>query len=325
MAKARVLIVEDEFIVATDLRTQLEELKYQVCGLAESGDEALLQADSGRPDIILMDISLRGAMDGVAAAGQIIDRFHIPVIFLTSYAGEAVLERAKQARPFGYLLKPYNNAELRATIEVALFKAEMEARLRESEARYRAVVEDQTELICRFDPAGRLTFANPAARRFFPELDEAQEQAGFASLAWPGQEEELWSLVADLAPGRPAVRTQRPYPRAEGRAWLEWSIRALLDPRGGVVEYQAVGREITAQKAAEAEREGLIAELRQALAKVKRLSGLIPICSSCKSIRNDQGYWERLEAYLKEHSEADFSHGICPACARRLYPEFYGE
>ena len=75
-------------------------------------------------------------------------------------------------------------------------------------------------------------------------------------------------------------------------------------------------------KRAQQERERLISELREALAKVKKLSGLLPMCASCKKIRDDKGYWNQLEAYVRDHSEADFSHGICPECAKKLYPEY---
>jgi hypothetical protein len=72
-----------------------------------------------------------------------------------------------------------------------------------------------------------------------------------------------------------------------------------------------------------AEREALVAELQDALVKVKTLKGLLPICASCKKIRNDQGYWQRVEVYIEEHSLVEFTHGLCPDCAKELYPEFY--
>ncbi len=81
--------------------------------------------------------------------------------------------------------------------------------------------------------------------------------------------------------------------------------------------------EIEEREKIEKEREKLILELRVALSKIRTLSGLLPICSSCKKIRNDKGYWEQIEIYIKDHTEADFSHGMCPECAKKLYPEFY--
>jgi len=83
--------------------------------------------------------------------------------------------------------------------------------------------------------------------------------------------------------------------------------------------------EIAERMRAEQEKESLISELQQALAKVKKLSGLLPICASCKNIRDDRGYWQQIESYIRDHSEADFSHGICPECARKLYPELFTE
>jgi PAS domain S-box-containing protein len=82
-------------------------------------------------------------------------------------------------------------------------------------------------------------------------------------------------------------------------------------------------RDITERKLAEKEREKLILELQETIAKIKTLSGLLPICSSCKKIRNDKGYWEQMETYIRDHSEADFSHGLCPECAEKLYPQYY--
>jgi PAS domain S-box-containing protein len=82
-------------------------------------------------------------------------------------------------------------------------------------------------------------------------------------------------------------------------------------------------RDITDRKKAEEEREGLILELRDALSKVRTLSGMLPICASCKKIRNDKGYWEQIETYVRDRSEADFTHGMCPDCAKKLYPDFH--
>ncbi|MCX5814662.1 MAG: hypothetical protein NTX75_00255, partial [Proteobacteria bacterium] len=93
---------------------------------------------------------------------------------------------------------------------------------------------------------------------------------------------------------------------------------ALFIAIGGIITFLSIRR-----KRAEEERERLILELREALSKVKTLSGLLPICASCKKIRNDKGYWEQMEIYIRDHSEAEFSHGICPECAAKLYPEYY--
>jgi hypothetical protein len=95
----------------------------------------------------------------------------------------------------------------------------------------------------------------------------------------------------------------------------------LYNAKGDVVGAIESVRDITAAKRSEKERERLIAELQDALSKVRTLSGMLPICSACKKIRDDKGYWNQIETYLREHSEAEFSHGICPECAKKLYPD----
>jgi signal transduction histidine kinase/DNA-binding response OmpR family regulator len=146
MAQVRILIVEDERIVARDLEDGLKALGYAVSGVASSGEDGVLQAAKTRPDLVLMDIRLRGEVDGVEAAGQIRTQFDIPVVYLTAYADDETFGRAKVTAPFGYILKPFEARELRITIEMALHQHELEKRLRESEARYRVISEqDATE------------------------------------------------------------------------------------------------------------------------------------------------------------------------------------
>jgi len=147
-----------------------------------------------------MDIVIKGDIDGIEAAYQIRSRFKTPIVYLTAYADEKTLERAKITRPFGYIMKPFEETDLRVAIEIGLHEAKMEA-----------------------------------------------------------------------------------------------------------------------------EREQLIAELQEALAKVETLSGLIPICAWCKKIRDDVGYWQAVEKYIEEHSRAEFTHGICPECLKKVYPEAYEE
>src|SRR4029453_6704516 len=136
MDKVRMLIVEDERIVAMDLQGRLNSMGYEVVGHAVSGEEAIQKAEALRPDMILMDIMLDGELDGIQAAEIIRSRFTIPVIYLTAYADSATLERAKITEPFGYILKPFEERELHGHIEIALYKARMEKKLKDSEERY---------------------------------------------------------------------------------------------------------------------------------------------------------------------------------------------
>jgi CheY-like chemotaxis protein len=129
---ASVLVVEDEMIVALDLRRRLSRLGYDVVGPTAYGEEAILLAEQRRPDLVLMDVRLRGAIDGVAAAEQIRARFGSPVVFVTAYADEETLGRACLTAPFGYLLKPFEEQELRTVVEAALAGRAAENAARES-------------------------------------------------------------------------------------------------------------------------------------------------------------------------------------------------
>lgn len=195
---ANILVVEDDKNVAAVLEARLESFGYDVCDIAATGLKAIESATRYQPDLILMDILLEGDMNGIEAADKISEQSDVPIIFLTCLNDPAVSERAISINPYGYIVKPYDNAALKSSIEITLVKHK----------------------------AGK-------------------------------------------------------------------------------------------------EREKLIDKLERALLEVKQLSGLLPICASCKRIRDDKGQWQLIEDYISTHSDADFSHGICPECAAKLYPEVY--
>jgi CheY-like chemotaxis protein len=130
MNRSRLLIVEDEAIVAADIAIRLGQLGYEVVGSAASGAEAVAMAGQTGAELVLMDIHLQGAMDGITAAHELRDRFGLPVVFLTAYGEGATFERAKAAEPFGYILKPFEDRELRIVVEMALYKHQIENELK---------------------------------------------------------------------------------------------------------------------------------------------------------------------------------------------------
>jgi diguanylate cyclase (GGDEF)-like protein/PAS domain S-box-containing protein len=140
MNNENILIVEDEKIIALDLQRRLERFGYSVVGMASDGQEAINLARERGPDIILMDIMLAGAMDGIEAAKQIRAQLGIPVIFLTAYTDEKTLERAKEVEPFGYILKPFKERELYTTIDIALYKNSIDKKLRKQERLFSAIL-----------------------------------------------------------------------------------------------------------------------------------------------------------------------------------------
>ncbi len=127
MAQTNVLVVEDESIVSKDIQHSLKKLGYNVVGAASSGEQAVKMAVETMPDIILMDIMLKGEMNGIEAATQIRAETNIPVIFLTAYADESTLNKAKVTQPYGYIIKPFKEIDIHTSIEMALYKHKKEA------------------------------------------------------------------------------------------------------------------------------------------------------------------------------------------------------
>ena len=163
MAEAKILIVEDEGIEALDLEHRLTSMGYAVLDIVATGEEAVSKAEEMRPELILMDIMLQGEIDGVTAADQIRARGDIPVIFLTAYADEKTLARAKVTEPYGYLVKPFQERELHIAIDMALYKHRMARKLKESERFLATTLRSIGDAVIATDDQGRITFMNSVA------------------------------------------------------------------------------------------------------------------------------------------------------------------
>jgi PAS domain S-box-containing protein len=171
----KILICEDEHIVALDIKRHLTRFGYEVVGSFASGEAAVEACPALMPDLVLMDIRLQGELDGITAARRIFDEHSIPVILLTAYADEDTVMRARESRPFGYIIKPFEERELRTAIEIALFRHSMDLRLRVSEERYRTLFEDAPTANFTASSDGRLTDCNGEFLRLFafPEAEAA--------------------------------------------------------------------------------------------------------------------------------------------------------
>ena len=163
MKKLQILVVEDESLVAKDIVNMVRGLGYSVPAVVSTGEEAIVIAEKTRPDIILMDIVLKGQIDGIEAAQYIWENFALPVVYLTAYADEATLQRAKVTEPFGYILKPFDERELQTTIEMAFFKAQMEKKLRERERWLSTILRSIGDGVIVTDHSGGVTFMNSVA------------------------------------------------------------------------------------------------------------------------------------------------------------------
>lgn len=165
MAKANILIVEDEWLIADDIQNYLEINDYNVVSIVSTGEGAVRNADAQQPDLILMDIFLKGEMNGIKAARIIKDRFNIPHIYLTSYADPAMLEEAKTTEPYGYLLKPFDNKELSIAIEMALYKHQMEKELRDSHKFLQTIIDGVADPIMVINENYNVELMNLAAKK----------------------------------------------------------------------------------------------------------------------------------------------------------------
>jgi PAS domain S-box-containing protein len=163
MVEARILVVEDEVIVARTITNQLTQLGYTVVGTASSGAAAIAKASQTQPDLVLMDVMLKGDMDGITAASQICTQRDVPIVFLTAYADENTLQRAKNTLPLGYVVKPFSPGELRVAVELALFKHQVEKELRANRAYLATLLNSMNDAVIATDERGAITFMNPAA------------------------------------------------------------------------------------------------------------------------------------------------------------------
>jgi PAS domain S-box-containing protein len=205
-------------------------------------------------------------------------------------------------------------------------RQQAQAALRESEERFRTVTYTASDAIITVDHVSRIRFWNPAAEDIFghsvaeamgqpldliiPERFRQAHQAGMDRMLATGESKMV---------GKTIELTGR---RKDGQEFpLELSLSHWKTEKGDF--FTGIIRDVSDRKKAEAERERLLKSLEESLASIKTLSGLIPICASCKKVRDDKGYWSQVETYVAKHSEATFSHGICPACAHKLYPELY--
>ncbi len=163
MKKMKILIVEDEKIVAEEIKRMLEHMGYSVCGMVSTGDEAIEEVGRSNPDLVLMDIRIDGDKDGIETAGIIRSKNSIPIIYLTAYADEETLQRAKLTEPYGYLLKPFESKDLRSAIEMAFYRYNMERKLKENQQWLEAVLYSISDGVVATDKKGRVCFMNPVA------------------------------------------------------------------------------------------------------------------------------------------------------------------
>ncbi|NJD76768.1 MAG: response regulator [Candidatus Methanoperedens sp.] len=234
MTKVRILVVEDERIVAEDLRVRLQKMGYAVPSTVSSGDEAVRELEKNGTDLVIMDIVIKGGMDGIETADIIRSRFDVPVVYLTAYTDEEMLNRARITEPFGYIVKPFDERELHITIEMALYKSKMENKLKEAKERFSATLNSIGDGIIAMDSGRRILFMNPAARSM-TGLNDARGK----SL------EEVYNIITDEN-GESTLVT------GNGKTiFVEHAYTPLKDSRGKFNGLVLVFRDISERKRAE--------------------------------------------------------------------------
>lgn len=249
MSHTRILVVEDESVIAFDLEMQLTNLGYQVLGIVASGEQVAMKVGELRPDIVLMDIHLEGTMDGIEAAQQVRERFRIPVVFLTAYAEDSTLKRAETSCPYGYLVKPCDSRELHATLQMAMVRRVAEAEVEASEERLRLAMDAAGLGIWEYDSeTGRIIVAG----HFYDVLEQSAE--GTESLetllnrAHNQDRADLEAVLIKTTTEEIQIRQVFRHPRRDGRTvWVEIHAKSYSDSFGKVTHVNGVVRDISEQ------------------------------------------------------------------------------
>lgn len=268
MSQLKVQIVEDEGVVALDIRRHLEAFGYRVTGSYASGEEAIANFEAEGPDLVLMDIRLQGQMDGIEAAQIVREQFRVPVIILTAYADEKTIERAKFIEPFGYIIKPFEERELRTNIEMALFRHKLETRLQESEERYRRFFQEDLSADFVADSQGVLLACNRSFVEYFGFAGPEEVEGTLLDNRFPDEKHaaDFWQ---QLKQNNRLVLHELDLLRADGtKLNLLANVVADSDENGRITEVKGYLIDISKRK-------NLEQQLRQAqkLEAIGRLAG----------------------------------------------------
>ncbi len=260
MSKTKILIVEDEAIVAMHIQSSLDRLEYEVCGCVKSGEEAVRLAEECRPDLILMDIVLKGPMDGIQAAKIIKDTLAIPVVYMTGNADVPTITRARETNPYGYILKPVNILHLYSMVDTALNRHRLESSLAESEKKYRFITDRMSDMVWMMDMNLRTTYASPSMENILGYTPEERYTQKIEDMLTPESLKtalEKWAheLKRESTPGvdpdRIIVMELEYYHKKGHTVWIENKMRPIRDHEGRMIGIHGVSRDISGQKHAE--------------------------------------------------------------------------
>ena len=313
---------DDTLLIARTLERENFKLHYQRVDNPADMSKAL---DTHVWDLVLSDYSMpkfNGA-DALALCQK--KAFDVPFIVVSGRIGEEVAVEMMRAGAHDYVMKddlqrlpPAVNRELRAAQER---QSRRQAQL--AMAHLAAIVETCEDAIISHTLGGTILSWNSGAERIFGYSMAEMVGETIEKIVPPERLNEILDTRDLIERGRRLERIETLRLRRDGtQVDVSITVSPIKNADGNIRGASMVLRDITERKRQELERLRLIQELTEALQRVKTLSGLLPICASCKKIRNDDGYWEQVETYIKRRSNAEFTHGICPDCVRALYPEY---
>jgi PAS domain S-box-containing protein len=308
VTKRKIMIVDDDAVVARQLAHRLSALGYEVAALGSSRQQATARATELEPDVLLIDIALRDESSAVRIGDELLRRKGAATVLMIAEADEPTLETAHAAERHAYVVKPFTDRELRAAIELALCRHEAARAVHELEDRFFAV---SVDMLCFLDFNGYFKRLNPAWERTLGFTRQELMSKPFLEFVHPDDRDRTLDQNREVRRGGQALSFENRYLCKDGSyRWLRWNAA----PDTGHRVIYSVARDVTASKQADEDRERLVAELRSALAEVRTLQEILPICSYCRKIRDDENYWHTVEGYIAEHTSSRFSHSICPNC-----------
>ena len=315
MSNVKILVVEDESIVAMDIKHRAEGLGYSVTGITPSGEGAIQKASQTKPDLVLMDIVLKGDMDGVEAAQRIRDTLDIPVVYLTAYSDEKTLKRAKVTEPFGYIIKPFEDRELHSAVEVALYKHKMESKLKDSEKWLSTTLESIGDAVIATDEKGKIKFMNPVAMKITGWNEEdamGKHLTEVFKLIKENSEAPIEDPVNKIIEQNQIVEFNEPtilITREGSRIPIDDSSAPIRDKTGNVIGVALVFRDITERRKAEKEKEELLKEKARGELSSFVVSALPVFASNIPpQVRNNiaRSFSDRFERNMKPTFDNEF-------------------
>lgn len=345
LVNSKILIVEDDARLSESLRYLFY---YHGCDVQISNNlfDALSLVHTIEFDLIILDLKLEDQSGFALMDYLAVKELHTQVIIITGQDFESNAITAIKKGAADYLKKPFDPDSLLESVKKVLHrlndyreKEHVSTLILSSREKFRNVVDSQTDYLCRLSRDFEITFVNKAFADFYRKTPKEMIGRAYKSFFHETIRPRLFDKLAKLRSGSGPIQIEYKFMFKNRRSgYQRWRFQGVLDEKGEMVEIQCTGRDITEEHllrrrlVARAEKYRRLLEkslheetkkLKHELNKTKHLSGMLVICSSCKMIRDDKGHWNQLEPYIMDRSEVEFSHGICPRCTKKLYPELF--